>query len=137
MSSQRCSCNGSIFAKAAVGKGTPFHPPVFHTWVFKGTTQWPKGRQQTNHAQSPVLRYACVLVLANGALNHTLGEQRADADATLSLSRSTLNKIIMGESSLKREIDTGEANVHGKKEAFHEMFSLLDTFEFGFNIITP
>lgn len=79
----------------------------------------------------------CVLVLTNSALNHMLGEQVADADATLTLSRSTLNKIIMGETSMKREIDAGEASVQGKREAFHEMFSLLDSFEFWFNIVTP
>ena len=78
-----------------------------------------------------------MLALENSALNHTSGEQVPDADATLTLTRVTLNKIIFGESSVDREIEAGELKVQGRKEALYELLSLLDTFEFWFNIVTP
>jgi len=95
------------------------------------------GKKITLNLQFSDTQEACVLALANGALNHTSGEQVPDADATLTLTRAALNKIILGESSVDREIEAGELKVQGKKEALHELLSLLDTFEFWFNIVTP
>ena len=95
------------------------------------------GKTITLNLQFPDTLETCVLALANSALNHTSGEQGPDADATLTLTRVVLNKIIMGESSVDREIEAGELKVQGKKEALHELLSLLDTFEFWFNIVTP
>ncbi len=95
------------------------------------------GKTITLNLQITDTQEACVLALENSALNHTLGEQVPDADATLTWTRAGLNKIIMGESSLDKEIEAGELNVQGKKEALYELLSLLDTFEFWFNIVTP
>jgi alkyl sulfatase BDS1-like metallo-beta-lactamase superfamily hydrolase len=95
------------------------------------------GKTITLNLQFPDTQETCVLALANSALNHTLGEQVPDADATLTLTRVALNKIIFGESSVDRELEAGELKVQGKKEALHELLSLLDTFEFWFNIVTP
>ena len=53
------------------------------------------------------------------------------------LTRVALNKIIFGESSVDRELEAGALKIQGKTEALHELLSLLDTFEFWFNIVTP
>ena len=95
------------------------------------------GKTITLNLKFPDTRETCVLALENSALNHTLGEQVPDADATLTLSRVGLNKILFGESSVDREIEAGELKVQGRKEALYELLSLLDTFEFWFNIVTP
>jgi alkyl sulfatase BDS1-like metallo-beta-lactamase superfamily hydrolase len=78
-----------------------------------------------------------VVALANGALNHTLGEQVPYADVALIWTRAGLTKIILGESSIDKEIENGELKVQGKKEALYELISLLDTFEFWFNVASP
>jgi alkyl sulfatase BDS1-like metallo-beta-lactamase superfamily hydrolase len=43
----------------------------------------------------------------------------------------------VGESSLANEVGSGQVEIQGRKEAFTELMSLLDTFEFWFNIVTP
>jgi alkyl sulfatase BDS1-like metallo-beta-lactamase superfamily hydrolase len=78
-----------------------------------------------------------VLFLVNAALNHSPDRQDANADATLTLTRTALNKIILQESTLDQEIKNGEVKVAGDLKKVQELVSLLDTFEFWFNIVTP
>ena len=78
-----------------------------------------------------------VLFLANAALNHSLNRLDNNADATLTLTRAALNNIILQTATLADEIKSGEVQVAGSLEKVHELVSLLDTFEFWFNIFTP
>lgn len=78
-----------------------------------------------------------VLFLANAALNHSLDRQDDNADATLTLTRTALNKIILQESTFDDEIESGEVQVNGRLAKVQELVSLLDSFEFWFNIVTP
>lgn len=78
-----------------------------------------------------------VLFLANAALNHSPNRQNANADATLTLPRTALNKIILQESTFDEEVKNGDVKVDGSLEKVQELVSLLDTFEFWFNIVTP
>lgn len=78
-----------------------------------------------------------VLFLANAALNHSLDKQNANADATLSLTRAALNKVILQETTFDAEIKNGAVEVKGSLDKVHELISLLDAFEFWFNIVTP
>ena len=78
-----------------------------------------------------------VLFLANGALNHSPARHAPGADASLTLSRKALNSIILQESTFDEEIEKGEVQVEGSLDTVHELVSLLDTFEFWFNIVTP
>lgn len=47
------------------------------------------------------------LEIENGVLNHTANAEAKDADATLTLDRATLNKIILKEETLKQAEDKG------------------------------
>ncbi len=78
-----------------------------------------------------------VLFLANASLNHSLGRQAPGADAELTLTRSALNEIILQTSTLADEIQSGAVQADGSSERIEEFVSLLDTFEFWFNIVTP
>lgn len=78
-----------------------------------------------------------VLFLANAALNHSPDRQVANADASLTLTRIALNKIILQESTFDEEIKNGEVQVEGSLDKVNELISLLDVFEFWFNIVTP
>lgn len=77
------------------------------------------------------------LEMANGVLNHTADMQQDDADATITLSRETLNAIILGESSLAKAITAGDVKIDGDPKKLEELVGLLDNFEFWFNIVTP
>ncbi len=77
------------------------------------------------------------LELENGVLNHTAGAEAKDADATITLNRATLNKIILKEETLKQAVDKGEVKVTGNGAKLDEMLGYMDKFEFWFNIVTP
>jgi alkyl sulfatase BDS1-like metallo-beta-lactamase superfamily hydrolase len=78
-----------------------------------------------------------VLFLANAALNHSPDRHDPDADATLRLTRSVLNDIILRRSTLDDEVASGGIQVQGNTGAVHALMALLDTFDFWFNIVTP
>jgi alkyl sulfatase BDS1-like metallo-beta-lactamase superfamily hydrolase len=75
--------------------------------------------------------------LENGVLNHTKDRQSNNADATVTLTRDTLNKIILQETKLTDAIGNGEVKVSGNQAKLNEVVSYLDNFEFWFNIVTP
>ncbi len=78
-----------------------------------------------------------VLTLENAALNHTRGQQSKAADATIEIPRKVLNDIVLGDTTLDKEIGSGKVTVRGNKESLSELMALLDKFDFWFNIVTP
>ena len=78
-----------------------------------------------------------VLELANGALNHLLGQTTEEADATVTLTRGALDRVIVGEKTLADEVDSGEITVDPDSAPLEKLVSLLDTFEFWFPIVEP
>ena len=95
------------------------------------------GKKITLNLDFPDTKEKYVLALRNGALSHTPNKQVKDADATITMSREALNQIILGQTSLDKEISSGNVKVKGNKKALGELVSLLDKFEFWFNIVTP
>jgi alkyl sulfatase BDS1-like metallo-beta-lactamase superfamily hydrolase len=78
-----------------------------------------------------------VLELANGALNHLLGHTAEEVDAKVTLTRSALDRIIVGEVTLADEVSSGEITVEPDTAPLEQLVSLFDTFEFWFPIIEP
>lgn len=77
------------------------------------------------------------LRVENGVLNYARGRQAADADATLITTRAALDRVVLGEASLPEALASGEARIEGNAAKLGEFLSLMDTFEFWFNIVTP
>lgn len=77
------------------------------------------------------------LELENGVLNNTADMQADDADATVKMSRSTLNDIILQKVKPDEAVSSGDVQVQGDKEKLNDLVSYLDTFDFWFNIVTP
>lgn len=69
--------------------------------------------------------------LENGVLNHTAGVEASDADATITLSRDVLNKIVLKATA------KGDVKITGNEEKLNELLGYMDNFEFWFNIVTP
>jgi alkyl sulfatase BDS1-like metallo-beta-lactamase superfamily hydrolase len=82
------------------------------------------------------LNESYALVVENGVLNH-FRKPVPNADAKLTLSKPTLDRIQLGELPVEQAVTSGELKVDGKREAFAEFVGLLDTFPFWFNIVTP
>lgn len=75
--------------------------------------------------------------LENGVLNHTAKKKADNADATITLSRDTLNGIILQQTKLDDAISAGNVKISGNPAKLHDVVSYLDNFEFWFNIVTP
>jgi alkyl sulfatase BDS1-like metallo-beta-lactamase superfamily hydrolase len=75
--------------------------------------------------------------LVDGVLNHTAGVQADDADAKVTLSRDTLNEIVLQQTTLDAATQAGDVTIEGDSAKLTELVSYLDTFEFWFNIVTP
>ena len=83
------------------------------------------------------LKKKYLLEMGNGVLNHTEGLQSKDADATLKLTRDTLNKLMLKQTTLKDAVASGELKVDGNQDKLTELMSYMDNFDFWFNIVTP
>lgn len=78
-----------------------------------------------------------VVELANSALSHIADRQADDADGTVTLTRAKLNDILLGQTTFDKELESGGVTVSGNADALKELLSMLDTFDFWFNIVTP
>lgn len=77
------------------------------------------------------------LELENGVLNHSADAQTSNADASITLNRATLNKIILKEESLKQAEEKGDVQISGNQAKLDEFLGYLDSFDFWFNMVTP
>jgi alkyl sulfatase BDS1-like metallo-beta-lactamase superfamily hydrolase len=75
--------------------------------------------------------------LENGVLNNTADKQASDADATVTLTRDSLNSIALGETTLDKATADGTVKVAGDAAKLTQLVGMLDNFEFWFNIVTP
>lgn len=78
-----------------------------------------------------------VLRLSNGALSHVVGRTDDRADATITLTRSALNRFILGQTTLDEEAASGEISVSPDIAPLDAVLGLLDDFDLWFNIIEP
>jgi alkyl sulfatase BDS1-like metallo-beta-lactamase superfamily hydrolase len=83
------------------------------------------------------LKQKYMIEMTNGVLNHTSTRQADKTDATITLSRDTLDQIVLEESTMKDAVDSGVVKIVGRQAKLDEMLSYLDSFEFWFNIVTP
>ena len=83
------------------------------------------------------VRQKYALEMVNGVLNHRADSEAAKADANITLTRATLNEIVLGDTTLANAISNGDVKIKGSRAKLEEMLSYLDTFEFWFNIVTP
>lgn len=85
----------------------------------------------------PDVKQKAMVEMVNGVLNHTLGRQATQADATIVLSRETLNQIVLKQVTLQDALRTGSVRLAGNTGKFSELFSYLDSFDPWFPIVTP
>lgn len=77
------------------------------------------------------------LELENGVLNHSANALAKDPDATITLSRETLNRIILRETTLKKAQQAGEVTIAGNAAKVDEMLRCMGSFSFWFPVVTP
>jgi alkyl sulfatase BDS1-like metallo-beta-lactamase superfamily hydrolase len=93
-------------------------------------------RTITINLRFPDLDADYALLVRNGALSHRAGGHD-NPDVSVTVDRVKFNDVILGQTTLADDIKQGTAELAGDESLLHEFISLLDTFEFWFNIATP
>lgn len=75
--------------------------------------------------------------LRNSVLIYTRDATLPNADATLTMSKDGFASLLMGGQTLDKETQSGKAKVAGDSQKVTELFSMLDSFNPMFNIVTP
>ncbi|AVH34476.1 alkyl/aryl-sulfatase [Vibrio fluvialis] len=76
------------------------------------------------------------LYLEDSVLIHT--KKQADKpNVTLTLTKSVLDDVQLGNVTLEKAIANGDIQLKGDKEVFKDFVGMLDRFNFWFNIVTP
>ncbi|GBU15266.1 alkyl sulfatase [Polaromonas sp.] len=78
-----------------------------------------------------------VLTLDNSALTYVSDKQLSEADASVTLSRATLDAIATQQTTFPAALQAGLIKVEGKRGKFLELLGLIDTFEGNFAVIEP
>lgn len=78
-----------------------------------------------------------VVNLENAALTHLRGRQAADADATIVMTRATLDEISLRRTSFGEAVKAGAIEIDGRADKLFELLGLLDTFDPTFPIVEP
>jgi alkyl sulfatase BDS1-like metallo-beta-lactamase superfamily hydrolase len=78
-----------------------------------------------------------IVNLENSALTHLSGKLAAKADADITLTRTTLDSILLKQKTLPDAIMAGEIKVEGDPGKLGELMGMLDEFALGFPIVEP
>ena len=77
-----------------------------------------------------------VLGVENSAIHYSKGRTLANADASIVMSRTALNDVMLGTVTMEKQIIDGKAKLSGDPQKLAQFVSWLDNFEFWFNIVT-
>lgn len=76
-----------------------------------------------------------VVELSNATLTNIMGYQAANADLTITINRSDLEKTMMGAVSFDDQIAAGKAQLSGDRKPFDLLKGMLVQFDIGFEIL--
>lgn len=76
-----------------------------------------------------------VVELSGATLTNIAGYEAQDADATLTMNRSDLDSVIMGQATLASQIQSGKATIDGNPRVLLQLSSLLIEFDPDFEIM--
>jgi alkyl sulfatase BDS1-like metallo-beta-lactamase superfamily hydrolase len=78
-----------------------------------------------------------ILNLENSALTYVAGSQAADAHASFTLARSTLDEVIAKLTTFPEAVGAGKIKVSGESLRLGELMMLMDEFPRMFEIVEP
>ena len=77
-----------------------------------------------------------ILGVENAALHYSKGRKHPDPDASIVMTRTALNDVMLGTATMEKQIIAGHAKLTGDPRKLGQFVSWLDTFEFWFPIVT-
>ena len=82
------------------------------------------------------LKQQHTVTVNNSVLNHTSKADSA-ADSNVTLTKTSLDDILLGKSIWEDKIKSGDIKVSGKQASLTQLLGLIDQPPFWFNIVTP
>jgi alkyl sulfatase BDS1-like metallo-beta-lactamase superfamily hydrolase len=73
----------------------------------------------------------------NSALHYSKGRTTDTADASVTVTRVAFNDVMLGTTTMEKQVIDGKAKITGNPQKLAEFLSWLDNFDFWFNIVTP
>ena len=77
-----------------------------------------------------------LVTVENAVMHHAAGKTAQDAP-TVKLSCATLASLVLAEITLDQAVAEAKVRIDGEAGVFARFLSLLDRFDFWFNIVTP
>lgn len=86
----------------------------------------------------PDVKEKAVLLVSNGVVTPRIGSNlKEDVTATISIKRSDLDRISLGEAKYPELVENGTVQIDGDSNAFYKFLGKLDSFNLWFNIVEP
>lgn len=107
---------------------------------FKGTEPEAAKMKYNFNLNFPDVKQKAALIISNGAMTPRIGSNvTKDVTATITVNRTDLDKITLGQGQAKFEdlVNKGSIKIDGDAEAFKKAMSMVESFNFWFNIIEP
>jgi alkyl sulfatase BDS1-like metallo-beta-lactamase superfamily hydrolase len=96
-----------------------------------------QGRDMTLNWNFDDVRQSFALILRNGVLTQREGAQHAKANATVRMSKATLDRISLRQLDFATALQQGDIRVEGNAGKLTELLGMLVAFRPTFNIVTP
>ena len=96
-----------------------------------------QGEEITINFDFPDQNTQYMIELKNGVLNNTRDVQSDGADVTLTMNRSALDKMILGQAEFAELAAADEIRFSGNPLAFRKLMGMMDDFDPWFALVTP
>nr|WP_256670184.1 alkyl sulfatase dimerization domain-containing protein [Pseudomonas sp. L-22-4S-12] len=96
-----------------------------------------QGHDMTLNWRFDDLKQDFALTLRNGVLTYRESSLHAQPDASVSISKATLDRISLRQTDFATAIQQGEVKLEGKAGQFKALLGMLGSFTPNFNIVTP
>jgi len=78
-----------------------------------------------------------VMTLEHSALTYVTAKQAANADATVTLARGTLNAVTLQQTTFPDAVKAGLVKIDGDGRKLDDLLAMLDTFKVMFEVVEP
>ncbi len=136
--------NGKVKLPAGIGADTPDTIRAMTVDMFldymgiRLNGEKAKNTSLTMNWDIPDIKSKYTVTMENSVLVYRKVDSfKNSSDVTLTLSKESLNNILIKQSTLDKEIQNGSAKIEGNTEKFKEALTFFDTFTPDFNIVTP
>ncbi|NRD72314.1 MBL fold metallo-hydrolase [Shewanella sp. VB17] len=109
---------------------------LFDYWGVKLNAEKAEGKDFSFNIIFTDLNSEYSLSVKNSVLNYSQ-LPNPDADAKMRMDKTTMDKILLGETTYEKAVKDGLIKIEGDKSIVDDFIAMLDNFEFWFNIVTP